>query len=64
MRENLYKVGDSIMVSPYLTHKSEWIKGKIVSVEENSLNGTIISAEMPDGDVFFQRADPDYFREI
>ncbi len=64
MAITLFKVGDNIMVSPYLTHKSEWTKGKVLSVEENSLNGTVISAETPDGDVFFQRADPDYFRQV
>ena len=59
-----FKLGDPILVSPYLTHRDGWEKGKVVDIEDNVFNGTVISAETEDGDVFFQREDPDYFRKV
>ena len=49
-----FKVGDKILVSPYLTHKQDWEEGIIIEVEYNTIfNGFVISVEMSDGDVFF-----------
>jgi hypothetical protein len=60
-----FKVGDKILVSPYLTHKQDWEEGIIIEVEYNTIfNGFVLSVEMSDGDVFFQRATPDYFQPL
>lgn len=47
------KIGDKVLVSPDLTHKSVWENGKIIKVEQNSFVGIVISAQTEDGDVFF-----------
>ena len=49
------KVGDNVLISPDLTHKTDWIKGKIIDVEQNQFVGVVISAETDDGDIFFER---------
>lgn len=63
MKKN-FKLGEKILVSPFLTHKTDWEEGTIIDVENNTFNGIVISVEMSDGDVFFQRATPDYFKSI
>ena len=47
------KIGDKVLVSPDLTHKSVWENGKVNKVEQNSFVGIVISAQTEDGDVFF-----------
>ena len=59
-----FKLGEKILVSPFLTHKKDWEEGTIIDVENNTFNGIVLSVEMSDGDVFFQRATPDYFKAI
>lgn len=59
-----FKLGEKILVSPFLTHKNDWEEGTIIDVENNTFNGIVLSVEMSDGDVFFQRATPDYFKSI
>ena len=49
------KVGDNVLISPDLTHKTDWVKGKIINVEQNQFVGVVISAETDDGDIFFER---------
>ncbi|QUB78165.1 transcriptional regulator [Prevotella jejuni] len=49
------KVGDNVLISPDLTHKTDWVKGKIIDVEQNQFVGVVISAETDDGDIFFER---------
>lgn len=50
-------VGEQILISPDLTQSSNWIEGKIIEMEDNPFVGTVISAETPDGNVFFGRMD-------
>lgn len=50
---NKMKVGDSVLISPDLTHLSEWIEGKVIEVEQNQFVGVVISAETSDGNIFF-----------
>lgn len=47
------KVGDNVLISPDLTHQTDWVKGKIIDVEQNQFVGVVISAETSDGDIFF-----------
>lgn len=49
------KVGDSVMISPEVTKKGEWEKGKVIDVEANPFIGTVISAETDDGDIYFEK---------
>ena len=47
------KIGDKVLVSPDLTHKSDWENGEVIKVEQNSLVGVVVSAKTDDGDIFF-----------
>ncbi len=49
------KVGDSVMISPEVTKKGEWEKGKVIDVEANPFIGTVISAETDDGNIYFEK---------
>ena len=46
------KVGDNVLISPDLTHQTDWVKGKVIDVEQNQFVGVVISAETSDGDIF------------
>ena len=54
-------IGDYVLISPDVTHKLDWIEGRIIEVEDNPFVGTVISAETADHDVFF--AKDCYFRK-
>ena len=47
------KIGDKVLVSPDLTHKSVWENGEVIKVENISFVGIVISAKTDDGDIFF-----------
>jgi len=49
------KLGDLVLVSPELTQLKEWVKARIIDVENNSFVGLVISAQTEDGNVFFGR---------
>lgn len=49
------KVGDDVMISPEVTNKDDWEKGKVIDVEANPFIGIVISAKTDDGEVFFER---------
>ncbi len=51
------KVGDYVLISPDLTNKQDWDSGTVIEVEDNPFVGTVISAETPDGNVFFGQED-------
>lgn len=51
------KVGDKVLISPDLTNQSDWVKGKVIEVENNTFVGIVISAETEDGNVFFGKED-------
>lgn len=53
----MMKIGDKVLVSPDLTHKSDWERGEVIKVENNSFVGIVISARTDDGDVFFGYSD-------
>lgn len=43
------------MISPEVTKKGEWEKGKVIDVEANPFIGTVISAETESGEIFFEK---------
>ena len=45
--------GDKVLVSPDLTHTSDWENGEVIKVEQNSFVGVVVSAKTDDGDIFF-----------
>ena len=47
------EIGDEVLVSPDLTHKSDWENGEVIKVEQNSFVGVVVSAKTDDGDIFF-----------
>ena len=49
------KVGDNVMISPEVTNKDNWEKGKVIDVEANPFIGTVISAETDEGEIFFEK---------
>lgn len=59
-----FKLGEKVLLSPYLTHKSDWEEGIITDIVENPLNGIVLTAETLQGESFFQREDPDFFKKI
>lgn len=51
------KKDDLVMVSPDLTHKSEWTEAVIIEVENNPYAGQVITAKTEAGEIFFGYAD-------
>jgi len=49
------KTGDNVLISPEVTHKSDWTQGTVIDVEANPFIGTVISAETPSGEIYFDR---------
>ena len=49
------RVGDNVLISPEVTHKSDWTPGKVIDVEANPFVGTVISAETGNGEIYFDK---------
>ena len=49
------KLGDYVLISPEVTRLSEWTRGKVIDVEANPFVGTVISAQTPNGDIYFNK---------
>ncbi|MBR3109760.1 MAG: transcriptional regulator [Prevotella sp.] len=49
------RVGDNVMISPEVTHKSDWTSGTVIDVEANPFVGTVISAKTADGEIYFEK---------
>lgn len=43
------------MISPEVTRQNGWTQGKVIDVEANPFVGTVISAQTPDGNIYFER---------
>lgn len=56
-KEKIMKLGDWVLISPDLTQLKDWVKAKVIDIENNSFVGVVISAETEDGNVFFGRND-------
>ena len=50
------RVGDTVLISPEVTHKSDWTSGTVIDVEANPFVGTVISAKTADGEIYFEKA--------
>jgi len=44
-----------VLISPELTMKGEWIKGTVIEVEDNPFVGTVISARVATGEIYFEK---------
>ena len=57
MQANLriMKLGDLVLISPEVTRLNGWTQGKVIEVEANPFVGTVISAQTPDGNIYFNR---------
>lgn len=55
-------MNDYVMVSPQVSHYSEWQKGQIIDIEDNPFRGTVITVRMQNGDIFWDVAD--YFEAM
>jgi len=49
----LMKLGDLVLISPDLTQLKEWVKARVIDVENNPFQGIVISAQTENGDIFF-----------
>ena len=49
------KTGDSVLISPEVTHLSDWTQGTVIDVEANPFVGMVISAETPSGEIYFEK---------
>ncbi len=50
-----FTVGEKVKISPVVTHKSEWIIGTVIEVENNPFAGIVITVQTPDTDIFFEK---------
>ena len=48
-------MGEMVKISPEITGFDDWITGKVIDVEENPFNGTVIAAEDDCGRIFFDK---------
>ena len=55
-KKGIMRVGDNVLISPDVTHKSDWQIATVIEVEENPFVGTVISARTEDGEIFFDKA--------
>ena len=55
-KKGIMRVGDNVLISPDVTHKSDWQIATVIEVEENPFVGTVISAKTEDGEIFFDKA--------
>lgn len=46
-------MNDYVMVSPLVSHYSDWAKGQIIEIEDNPWRGTVITVRMENGDIFW-----------
>ena len=49
------KTGDNVLISPEVTHKSDWTQGTVIDVEAIPFVGTVISAETSSGEIYFEK---------
>lgn len=51
----IFKKGDTVLISPEVTHQIDWIEGTIIEIEDNPYEGIVLFVQTKDGDVFFER---------
>ncbi len=57
-----FKIGDYAIVSPSLTHLSDWVKGKIIDLIENPFLGLEVAVKDDKGTIFYGEAI--YFKPV
>ncbi len=50
-----FSLGEEVLIAPDVTHKEEWIKGKVIEIEQNPFNGIVITAETEEGTKYFNK---------
>ena len=53
--KTVFKKGDTVLISPEVTHQIDWIEGTIIEIEDNPYVGIVLFVQTKDGDVFFER---------
>ena len=53
--KTIFKKGDTVLISPEVTHQIDWIEGTIIEIEDNPYEGIVLFVQTKDGDVFFER---------
>lgn len=53
--KTIFKKGDTVLISPEITHQIDWIEGTIIEIEDNPYVGIVLFVQTKDGDVFFER---------
>ncbi len=53
--KTIFKKGDTVLISPEVTHQIDWIEGTIIEIENNPYVGIVLFVQTKDGDVFFER---------
>lgn len=51
----IFKKGDTVLISPEVTHQIDWIEGTIIEIEDNPYVGIVLFVQTKDGDLFFER---------
>ena len=51
----IFKKGDTVLISPEVTHQIDWIEGTIIEIEDNPYVGIVLFVQTKDDDVFFER---------
>ena len=55
-------MNDWVLVSPAVTNAEDWIKGRIIDIENNPFNGVVITVQTADGLILWERTK--YFKPI
>ena len=50
----IFKKGDTVLISPEVTHQIDWIEGTIIEIEDNPYVGIVLFVQTKDGDVFLK----------
>lgn len=49
-------IGTRMMISPYLTHRDEWLQGDLIEIEHNRYRGLVYVVKTDAGEIFFSVA--------
>lgn len=55
-------MNEIILISPELTQLNDWVRGRIIDIENNPFHGIVITAQTEDGNVFWHESK--YFKQI
>lgn len=55
-------MNEMVLVSPNVTRAGKWLEGKIIDIEDNPFNGIVITVELSDGNIYWDKEE--YFKKI